>query len=42
MLVFPQFMGSTPGGWLLGGKTVRDAVTETFEGLLKGAIADKK
>ena len=30
MLVFPQLMGSTKGGWLLGRKTVAEAATAAF------------
>ena len=30
MLVFPQLMGSTKGGWLLGKKTVAEAATAAF------------
>lgn len=34
VLVFPQFMGSSPGGWLLGSATVREPVTDVFEAML--------
>jgi hypothetical protein len=30
ILVFPQFMGSSDGGWVLGGKTVKDKATQAF------------
>jgi hypothetical protein len=30
ILIFPQFMGSSKGGWLLGTSTVRAAAVDTF------------
>ena len=30
LLVFPQFMGSSKGGWLLGTNTVRNPATQAF------------
>ncbi len=30
VLMFPQLMGSTKGGWLLGGKTVKERTPHIF------------